>query len=578
MTIEGLSEILERPAQAEELAIIADLFSPPNSTPQVDLRSIITDGQRQKLRSYLISAVPMLLAQDDFRGDAKGHFSTALAEVGGPNDATHLMELIRSDIPSVREGREARARGEQSARASGSPKCWSGWHVQALVRLLHTDSETFLLDLLNEPEYELDAAWGLVVIAQKDKPSPNAITAARHGNTERDYRTVRSVPAPDWSAGSDDARRQRYALVIGERIQVLMAETRDVDQSTVPFHFRLKELAKVLATLDPRGSTERILQIAGLTSRFDGWKRLGLLEPLVFAGLSLPTDRTFGILDPILQQFRTHGVNNDGHLLTRLLCLLPFTDEPERGIARMSEWLTEFGMAPHSQRNLLMALARCRNDAGLDLLHHLATHNSPIFQHSAREWIEAVSSCDLPGAKTILLSFVDPDLQTAGSGIVVPQYAVDFLAVRIAELARSEESVARRIFELTVQPQSEHQRIILAKVVASLDSHQAVMAGLNLIADAAANPIPYELRKGIEDLVLEKRPYKDSQSYRLAPRAANDIKKRLFQILRHDPTRARTAYHLLGQIEEWRLEYGRPASEPRHPALESGEYWPPATP
>lgn len=578
VTIEGLSEILERPAQAEELAIIADLFSPPNSTPQVDLRSVITDRQRQELRFYFISAVPMVLAQDDFRGDAKGHFSTALAEVGEPNDATHLMELIRSDIARVKLGRAARARGEQTARAHGSPMCWSGWHVQALVRLLNTDSEPFLLDLLNEPDYELDAAWGLVIIAQKDKPKPNAITAARHGNPDRDYRTIRSVPALDWSAGFDDAKRQRYAIVIGEHINVLLAETRDVDQSTIPFHFRLKELAKVLATLDPWGSTERILDIAELTSRFDGWKRLGLLEPLVFAGLSLPTDRTIGILDPIVQQFRTHGLNNDGHLLTRLLCLLPFTDDPPRGIAKMSEWLAEFGMVPHSQRNLLMALARCGDDAGLDLLHHFAIHNSPIFQHSAREWIEAVSACDLPGARTILLSFVDPDLQTAGGGMVVSDYAVDFLAARIAELARSEESVTRRIFELTVQPQSQHQRNILVKVIASLDSHQALMAGLNLIADAGANPIPYELRKGIEDLVLEKRHYKGSQSYRLAPRAANEIKKRLFQMLRHDPTRARTAYHLLGQIEEWRLEYGRPASEPRHPALDSGEYWPPAIP
>ena len=87
--------------------------------------------------------------------------------------------------------------------------------------------------------------------------------------------------------------------------------------------------------------------------------------------------------------------------------------------------------------------------------------------------------------------------------MVVSDYAVDFLAARIAELARSEKSVARRIFELTVQPQSQQQRNILVKVIASLDSHQALMAGLNLIADAGANPIPYELRKGIEDLDLE---------------------------------------------------------------------------
>ncbi len=30
--------------------------------------------------------------------------------------------------------------------------------------------------------------------------------------------------------------------------------------------------------------------------------------------------------------------------------------------------------------------------------------------------------------------------------------------------------------------------------------------------------------------------------------------------------------------EEWRLEYGRPSGEPRHPSLESGETWPPPEP
>ena len=31
---------------------------------------------------------------------------------------------------------------------------------------------------------------------------------------------------------------------------------------------------------------------------------------------------------------------------------------------------------------------------------------------------------------------------------------------------------------------------------------------------------------------------------------------------------------LLGHIEVWRLEYGRPTDEPRHPAIESGFPWP----
>jgi hypothetical protein len=49
-------------------------------------------------------------------------------------------------------------------------------------------------------------------------------------------------------------------------------------------------------------------------------------------------------------------------------------------------------------------------------------------------------------------------------------------------------------------------------------------------------------------------------------------------MVRQDQYRARSAYQLLGQIDLWRLQYGRPAREPRHPAFDSGELWPPAAP
>jgi hypothetical protein len=45
-----------------------------------------------------------------------------------------------------------------------------------------------------------------------------------------------------------------------------------------------------------------------------------------------------------------------------------------------------------------------------------------------------------------------------------------------------------------------------------------------------------------------------------------------------DPKRSKSAFTLLGQIEEWRLEHGRPAGEPRHPDLASGNSWPPKEP
>jgi len=50
--------------------------------------------------------------------------------------------------------------------------------------------------------------------------------------------------------------------------------------------------------------------------------------------------------------------------------------------------------------------------------------------------------------------------------------------------------------------------------------------------------------------------------------------KRLLEMAQSDPVRKRSAFALLGQIEVWRLEHGRPMDEPRHPAIESGIHWP----
>jgi len=107
-----------------------------------------------------------VLAQDDFRGEIKGPLSSSLAEFGELDDMAAAIAMIRADITRVREGRAAMARGERSARAKASPMSWSPWHLQAHLRLGHIHAEATLLDLLNESEYELDAAWALQLIAK----------------------------------------------------------------------------------------------------------------------------------------------------------------------------------------------------------------------------------------------------------------------------------------------------------------------------------------------------------------------------------------------------------------------------
>jgi hypothetical protein len=59
------------------------------------------------------------------------------------------------------------------------------------------------------------------------------------------------------------------------------------------------------------------------------------------------------ILEPVLAEFRAHGLyGNNASLLTRMLSLLPFVDEPKRGIARIRELLSEFRVSYYGSRSV----------------------------------------------------------------------------------------------------------------------------------------------------------------------------------------------------------------------------------
>lgn len=280
--VDGLSDLLAQPPEADDLAVICELFGLGGA--EVDeADAMLPQLQRERLREYLKSAVRFALSQDDFSGEVKGHLSSALATVGDPSDMGDLQEMIRADIERVRQGHAAMARGDRSAKAR-SGMSWSGWHVEALVHLGNLESEAFLLDLLRELEYEVDAAWGLQVIARNTRPGPNVIMGARFGLTGRDFRKVRSGAA-EWRTVFAEDLRVKCAAAIRGRILDILEDSKSGDPKNIPYHHhRLKDLAKVLAALDPQDSANLIMEIAALPARFDGWPRVALLEALVFTG------------------------------------------------------------------------------------------------------------------------------------------------------------------------------------------------------------------------------------------------------------------------------------------------------
>jgi hypothetical protein len=287
----------------------------------------------------------------------------------------------------------------------------------------------------------------------------------------------------------------------------------------------------------------------------------------------LCAETTLDVLNPTIDYTLKHLYDNQSSwLLKRCLCLLAFVDPPSIGIERIKELMSR--IPTYELREVVTAIGNSRAKEALKFLLEVAASDPNGFKVFAGEWIDALAALDDSDAKRVLLSFVDPDIEHVNVDEQFDNHNRDLLVSHIVEIACAEPTVRERLYLLCKRELSTPMRLLLAKVITGLNTQDAVIAGLTLINDNANPPIPFSLTSFDENAFFEHRLYGTSGWYTQVPRSAAEIRRRLFEIMLNDDIRRRSAYTFLGQIESWRLEYGRPSSEPRHPSFDSGEPWP----
>lgn len=550
-----------------EVTVAVDLYGRVGVEDD-NLRGDLPEPLRQRFRAYLKRCVPFVLSQDDFPGHLKMHLAVALGRVGDPEDLADLERLIQADIDRLRKGRAALVRGEQNAIANGARMGCANWHVNALMRLTPEGAEAVLLRILREPEYEGEASKALVRLALK-QPEPGWV-----GIRAPHYREVWAARAGKRATGFDEDRRRRYTAAINGRIDAVLEERRGSDRPD-SLNGRVKGLAAILAKLNGSASSARVLEIMALPGEWDGWTRTETLDALLFSVAVLPADATLRVLNPTIEHTLKQGLYNDQNvgLLIRCLCLLPFVDEPTVGIERVGQVVSAANLRRHNLREIMVALGYSRCDAALPLLLQLAGADANGAQLITSEWVEAIAALTSAEARQLLLSFVDPEIGLLGINLRFGHHDGERLASCIADVARAEPAFGARVLALCNMFLPPTNRLLLSKIVTRLGTQEALLAGLNLIDDAANPRIPYDLVHGIENLLFDRRPY--GSAYTLEPRNSNEIRAHLFSMVLNDGTRRKSAFALLGQIEVWRLDYGKPGTEPRHPAIGTGAPWPP---
>jgi hypothetical protein len=291
------------------------------------------------------------------------------------------------------------------------------------------------------------------------------------------------------------------------------------------------------------------------------------LDTLLSNGIALLTDETLKIFDTLLGHVRSNLWDDQQvGLLMHALCLLPLIENAAAGIAKIREVVVALKLRTYQLRDVTAALGHSRCPEAVEVLIEFAS-DDVLIKQLGEVWINAVAALGFPESQQLLLSFVDPDISGLPAGLTFDRH--DVVAARLKELALCGTAIRQRLFQLCTAQVTPLKRALLAKVVGMLGTTEALVAGLNLIDDAATPPVPYDIWKQLEATFVEHKAVSpESTAYTPTPRGSNPIRNRLVEMAAKDKGRERTASSLLDQIELWRLEFGRPNGEPRNPNIE----------
>lgn len=364
---------------------------------------------------------------------------------------------------------------------------WTPWYTQAILQMASTEASDLLVRLLGETEYEVDAAWALLQLARANSPAP-LVWPRNWPMRTKNYSFVWRARTGESEVAFDEKLRAKFAEVIRTHIDDLLNKTASAEQAQL--NHRLNELVIVLAKIDGRASMERVLDILQRPEPAKwlhrAWYRIQGLEALLMKGVVLPSERTWKILEPVIDHVRKRYTPNDAPLLSHALCLLLFTDDAGCNIAKIRQILQENLLSIEGFEELTKALGYSRCDGAVGLLRELAGLGGRG-QHIGKTWIDAVAQFDTEEARKLLLGFVDPTVQAVPLAIV--GHYDGPLVSKIADIARRHADVKTRLFELAHSELSSSQAVLLGKVLAALGTEDAILVALNLFNDSGPSTV-----------------------------------------------------------------------------------------
>ena len=208
----------------------------------------------------------------------------------------------------------------------------------------------------------------------------------------------------------------------------------------------------------------------------------------------MPFETAHAILESVLAQMTPQRYFQDDQgsgLVTSLLCLLPYTDQPEGGIARIRQVLAEGRLYGHHLRGLVTALGHSDAPGALALLTEFAGPGTSTFSAVATEWIEAVGNLGGRDGATTLRAFIETGCTAQNRVLPHDHHLFELAANRIATLAQTDDELQSKILALVNVPGPPERDFVIIKTVAALCSLDAILTTLNLAIEDRWHQWPY---------------------------------------------------------------------------------------
>ena len=564
--LEGVCKKLDQEPVPVELDILTEIL-PATDLTKLNTRSAISRDSRVKFRAYLKRGAKLGADPDGLRARMRANLAQLLANVGEREDLEDIRRLIEADTVRYEKAQAARLKGDKSLDSTG----YGFLYFEAVAMVDPDEASGVVVNLIRSQQYEIVLAQRLPLLARKKELQRGFL-----GTSRMDFGEIWRARAGEPDSSFIEERRRLFANALLEQIELVKAE-REPAADKRGFDQRLRRLGGALAVLDGKRSAKLILELMELPGSWDNWTRVGAIESLLSWGVRLSLDEVMRILKPAIEQLRESGLhgNQDAWLFARCLSVMAFVEPPAAGIAKIRTLISELRFRSYELGGVVAALGASRCDDAIDALIEFAGPDGTGMNAWGEPWIEAIGSLETARSTEILLSFVDPNAKAFDREIIPDHLDGELLARLLAQRAGKDQAVKSRLVELAKGDLSLTKRMLLSKVFAHFSREEDRVDGLYILRDDGSG-IPYDLVRSIENAFLERRPYGSSgNAYTLSPIGGNAIRKRLFEMVIGDPNRKQSAFALLGQIEEWRLEHGHPADEPRHPVIESEVSWPP---